>query len=87
MSHENSRTIEQDGRFYNVAFRPAAVAAGGAIGGARGGAEVLRPIFPWEREWYPTLKMAVDAARLRSEAIGMIEEALAKILRRRVIVQ
>jgi hypothetical protein len=55
MAHETSRTIERDGKFYNV---------NGTTG------YPLPPLFHFEREAYDTLDEAVDAARKRSRLGG-----------------
>lgn len=81
MAHENSVTIERDGRWYNLGFAPGSIAAGGAVGATETG-RVLTPIFPWERWWYPTQEMAVDAARRRSDAHDKIEEIIRRNLLR-----
>lgn len=53
MSHERSRTVEIDGRYYNVDGRTG---------------RPLPRAFPWEQDAYDTLAEAVDAARRRSAA-------------------
>lgn len=55
MSHENSRTVEIDGKFYNVH---------GTTG------EPLAPQYDFEKEAYDTLDEAVAAAKRRSEEYG-----------------
>lgn len=59
MSHENSETIERDGRWVNV--------KGGTT-------DVLEPLFPFETPTYPSVDDAVAAARRRSNSIGVLQE-------------
>lgn len=55
MTHERSRTIEKDGKYYNVS---------GLTG------KVLRPMFHYERPSYSNEREAVRAAEKRSRDQG-----------------
>jgi len=57
--HEQSHTIERNGRYYNV-YGPLTSTPG----------KKLKPKYPFEKEHYKSVDEAVGAARRRSEEEG-----------------